>query len=197
MAGLDKTRLTRDGQRVITRLAGLLRDTCGACVLVAREEQLAELEALDVGEVFADLFPGKGPLGGLYTALEETEEDIFLVACDLPFLTAPLLTKLRDAYLALDNQAFALLPRSLHGRPTAGAARATDSDLWRPEPLCAIWSRYCRRPAYVALEAEDLSVTGFAQQVKARYLDLTSAEASLLDNINTRMELQQGLEISF
>ena len=193
MAGLDKTRLTRDGQRVISRLAGLLRAACGECVLVAREEQRTELETLNVGAVLADLFPSKGPLGGMYTALEETETDLFLVACDLPFLTAPLISKIHDAYLKLEDQAIALLPRSPLDK--TAVVHDTDSGFWRPEPLCAIWSRHCRRPAYAALDAEEFSVTGFAQQIQAHYLDLSFQEAGQLGNVNTRKELQHGLGI--
>ena len=187
MEGRDKSRLTRDGVRVLTGLAGLLREVCGECILVAREEQMQELEALDAGQVYADLFPGRGPLGGLYTALEESEADIFLVACDLPYLTKPLLERIRGAYSALQDRAFALVPR------TADLSRVEDP--WQPEPLCAIWSRHCRRPAYVALEAEELSVSNFARQVKAHWLDLTVLEAQQLRNINSPRELESGLEI--
>lgn len=188
MEGLDKTHLQRDGRRVLERLAELLRTICGSCAFVAREDQCAELEALDLGEVYADLFPSRGPLGGLYTALEETEEDILMVACDLPFLEASLLSLLRKTFETANPPRFACVPRSPD--PTH------QEDPWRMEPLCAIWSRHCKRPAYLALETQELSVTAFARTLNPITLDLCVSDALQLRNINTRHELQlPGLDI--
>lgn len=181
MEGQDKTRMLRDGRRVLERLAAILKEACGECVLVAREEQRAELEALDLGEVYGDLFPERGPLGGLYTVLEETEDDVFLVACDLPFLEMGLIEKILTEYKAQAPKIFALLPRS--------PDPSNPSDPWCPEPLCAIWSRHAKRPAYIALEAQELSLSRFAQSIHARFLDLSSEEARQLRNINTMNEL--------
>ncbi|MBI3829432.1 MAG: molybdenum cofactor guanylyltransferase [Planctomycetes bacterium] len=189
MEGQDKTRMLRDGRRVLERLAGILRGACGGCVLVAREEQRAELEALDLGEVYGDLFPDRGPLGGLYTVLEETEDDVFLVACDLPFLEQDLVEKILREYDSQVPKVFALVPRS----PDPDQA----PDPWRVEPLCAIWSRHCKRPAYIALEAQELSLTQFAHGIHARFLDLSAQEAQQLRNINTMNELNdEGLHFS-
>ncbi|MCW8129193.1 MAG: molybdenum cofactor guanylyltransferase [Planctomycetota bacterium] len=188
MEGLDKTRLRLGGVRVLERLAGLLRDACGSCVLVAREEQLGELEALDLGDVYGDLFPERGPLGGLYTVLQETGDDVFLLACDLPFLEAPLLEKILLAYRSAPKT-FAMLPRS----PDPSLA----DDPWRMEPLCAVWSQMAKRPAYLALESQELSMTAFARSLNARTLDLLPEEALHLRNINHLNELEkEGLSIS-
>lgn len=189
MEGQDKTRMLRDGQRVLERLAGILREACGECVLVGREEQRSELEALDLGDVYGDLFPERGPMGGLYTVLEETEDDIFLAACDLPFLEKNLVEKILSEYRPHASKTFALVPRS--------PDPVQSSDPWRPEPLCAVWSKHCKRPAYIALEAQDLSLTRFAHSIHARFLDLSSEEASQLRNINTVNELtDEGLTFS-
>jgi len=37
-------------------------------------------------EVIPDFLLGRGPLGGIYTALEHTKDDIVIVACDTPLL---------------------------------------------------------------------------------------------------------------
>lgn len=186
MEGQDKTRMLRDGRRVLERLAAILKEACGECVLVAREEQRAELEALDLGEVYGDLFPERGPLGGLYTVLEETEDDVFLAACDLPFLEKSLVEKILNEYKKHASKIFALVPRS--------PDPAKSSDPWRAEPLCTVWSKHCKRPAYIAMEAQELSLTRFAHGIHARYLDLSPDEAMQLRNINTVSELQdEGL----
>ena len=75
--------------------------------------------------VVTDL-PGEGPLGGILTALRSTTADWNLVcACDMPELTAPLLSRLFEAAEASDPDV--LLPASATGLP---------------EPLCAVW--HCR-----------------------------------------------------
>jgi len=181
MQGLDKTRLEREGRRVLERQVELLRGLCGDVLLLAREEQAPELEALNLAPVLADLFPGTGPLGGLYTALEDTEDEILLLACDMPFVEANLLQRLIDG-LKAQPKLFALLPRS--------PDRQTGAAPWQAEPLCAVWSRLCRRPAYMALEAQELSLTRFAESLRAAYLDLTPDEARQMYNVNTRSELQ-------
>ena len=50
----------------------------------------------DLGvEVHADLIPDVGAIGGLYTALaSSTAGRVIVVACDLPFLDAPILQRL-------------------------------------------------------------------------------------------------------
>lgn len=184
MEGRDKTRLRVEGQSVLVRQAALLRELCGDCVLLAREEQLAELEALGAGEVLADLFDGCGPLGGLYTALEETEDDVFLLACDLPFAERDLLARVLEAWRTAAPRPYALLPR---GHDAAGQPQV--------EPFCSVWSRDCRRLAYIALENRDFGVRAFAEHVKARYLDLNPAEHAQLRNINAPTDLQDGLEL--
>jgi molybdopterin-guanine dinucleotide biosynthesis protein A len=50
---------------------------------------------------FPDRLPGKGPLGGILTALEVTDQDANLfVAVDLPFLTARFLGLFNERFLA-------------------------------------------------------------------------------------------------
>jgi molybdopterin-guanine dinucleotide biosynthesis protein A len=56
-------------------------------------ERFADLRV----QIHADLVPGAGALGGLYTALEvSSAEQVIVVACDLPFLDAGLLARLAE-----------------------------------------------------------------------------------------------------
>lgn len=177
LEGGDKTRLHVHGERLIVRLADLLKPWCDECVLIGREEQLPEFEALGVGEGLADLYPGCGPFGGLYTVLEDRDEDVFLVACDMPYLTPSLLERLVLAYRMPPISFGALF-------------RVPDAGQYRLEPLCSIWSRQCRRPANVALEAGERSVSAFARSMNLRAVDLNSEEAGLLASVNFRRDLE-------
>ena len=94
--GRDKARL-RLGQRT---LLGHARAVAG------------ELD-LPVRVIRRDLVPRCGPLGGIFTALQTSRTDIELfLACDMPFVTAPLLRRLlrtlgrrRAAFVAADGLA--------------------------------------------------------------------------------------------
>jgi molybdopterin-guanine dinucleotide biosynthesis protein A len=72
--------------------------------------------------VVADRVAGAGALGGLYSALVVAPtEQVLVIACDMPFLTAPFLSRL--AALGADTEA--AVPRDARG----------------PHPLCASYQR--------------------------------------------------------
>ena len=90
--GRDKSRLVIEGRPIIVRQMEVLQRVAHDIFIVGPR---ADLYA-DLGlPVYADLIPGHGALGGLYTALEVARNDAVLaVACDLPFLDAGLLARL-------------------------------------------------------------------------------------------------------
>lgn len=116
--GQDKGALVVEGQTILERQLSAL--------------SLAATEILIVGagtprdgvRVVSDFVPGCGPLGGLHTALSEAAcEVVVVVACDMPYVTAPLLAHL--AHLA--DEAEAVVPMTEHGY----------------HPLCAAYTRAC------------------------------------------------------
>jgi molybdopterin-guanine dinucleotide biosynthesis protein A len=74
--GRDKAALEFDGQPLAERCVAVLR-VCFSEVMVVREDDT----------------PGLGPIGGLLTALRRAPE-IFVVACDMPFLDAALIREM-------------------------------------------------------------------------------------------------------
>ncbi len=83
-----------------------------------------EAARLDAPFVF-DLVEGRGPLGGFYTALTNTAAKwVFILACDMPFVTAGLIVKLSQ-FVADDNGSIgAVIPEQPDGRM---------------QPLCAFY----------------------------------------------------------
>lgn len=64
--------------------------------------------------LFSDAFPGRGALGGLYTALEAAHQSLVaVVACDMPFANPGLLALARDRLVEEDLDA--VVPRTEHG----------------------------------------------------------------------------------
>jgi len=85
LAGGLSTRMGRDKARL--RLGGR--------TLLAHVKAAARQTGLPVRVIRRDLVPRCGPLGGVYTALKTTAaEAVLLLACDMPFVTAPLLARL-------------------------------------------------------------------------------------------------------
>ena len=89
--------------------------------------------------VVVDRIVGAGALGGLYTALMEAPtEQVLVIACDMPCLTAPFLRELalRGAH------ADVTLPRDARGR----------------HPLCASYSRRVAGHLKARIDSGDLRV---------------------------------------
>jgi molybdopterin-guanine dinucleotide biosynthesis protein A len=174
--GRDKSALLVGGVRILDRQLAVLRDVAGHLMIVANDPD----RYADAGvQVVADLVPGAGPLGGIYTALAvaPTAQTI-VVACDLPFLTSAWLEHLAAAGRDID----AAVPRSRAG----------------VEPLCAAYSRGCLEPIRRRLEARDLAVRGFLADVRVREIgpeeiDAFDPDGTLLSNLNTPLDYRRAL----
>ena len=116
------------GERLIERVINRLSRVASETVVVVAEESRAEgLDLPDGVRTAADIYPGHGSLGGIFTGLSAARGDYgIVVACDMPFLNTGLLQFMVD--LAPDFDV--VVPR-LDGRP---------------EPLHAIYSKSCLEP---------------------------------------------------
>lgn len=79
--GSDKARALRDGEPLICGVARILGPVARSVTVVAASEGVYE----DLGlRTIGDLVPGKGPLGGLITALKDRPGEgwLILAACD-------------------------------------------------------------------------------------------------------------------
>ena len=134
-------------QRVIDRLAPIADEVI---VTTNRPEEYAFLNL----PLFPDLKPGRGALGGLYTALASaTRETVAVVACDMPFASISLFKYMNE--LLETDQADVAIARSEHG----------------PEPLHAVYRRATCVPAIeAAIAADEWKVIAWFPQVKVRFL---------------------------
>lgn len=130
-----------------------------------------------------DLIPGRGALGGLYTALSSaTCNFVAVVACDMPFASPMLLET--AGRLMVEEDADVVIPESAEGL----------------EPLHAVYRRRTCVPAIeAAIAADKWKVISWFPQVIVRVLK--SHEIKLLDpsglcfwNLNTPEEFSQAEE---
>jgi molybdopterin-guanine dinucleotide biosynthesis protein A len=169
--GQDKSRLIVEGRSIIERQVDVLRSVADDVFLVAHDpERFADLQL----PVFPDLISGAGAIGGILTALESTTADrVLVVACDMPFLVAGLLSALATLAESGDG-AWVVTTRG-------------------PEPLLACYRQPARTGISEAIAAGDLRASALGDRLTMRAL--TEAEVAafgpvdrLLANLNTPEE---------
>jgi molybdopterin-guanine dinucleotide biosynthesis protein A len=133
-------------------------------------------------KLVTDIYPGKGPLGGVYTGLlNSTSFHNLVVASDMPFLNQALLHYMIQV--------------------------ATDFDLVVPrvgdlvEPLHAIYARNCLEPLEQMLGHNELSLHRLFPRVRTRYVEADEIERFDPEhlsffNVNTRADLSKAEEIT-
>jgi molybdopterin-guanine dinucleotide biosynthesis protein A len=161
-------------QRVIERLAP------AADELLITTNQPENFGFLNL-PLIADVKPGRGPLGGLYTALLSAKHpSVAVVACDMPFASAPLLLAAAD----------------LLTREGADVVIAETPEGF--EPLHAVYRRGTCIPAIeAAIEADQWRVISWFPKVTVRRL--TTDELNRYDpdglafrNVNTPEEFAEA-----
>lgn len=174
--GQSKPRLELGGepllQRVLRPLVALFDDV----FVVSSDMSLAEFGV----PVVADMAEG-GPLAGVYTALSYAERrHCLIVACDMPFLSAPLLRYMSELAPEVDVVA----PRDARG--------------WHP--LHAVYARAVGPAAAARLERDRRAIHELFADVRCR--EVTPAELARfgrpgrdpLLNLNTPEDLEVARE---
>ena len=151
-------------------------------VVAADAARAAALPLAPGTRTVVDAFPGCGPLGGIYTGLGAARTEWSLVvACDLPFLSPPLLR-----YLAGLRHGVDIVAPIIDGRP---------------EPTHALYSRRCRPAIAARLQAGQLKTADLFDDVRVRYVDETEMrrfDPELLSffNINRPADLARALQLA-
>jgi len=122
--------------------------------------------------VYKDVIPNKGPLGGLYTALEYSRAPIvLLLACDMPSIN-------REGIKSLISLA-----------ERGKIIVATDAK--QISPLFACYPRSLKENVEKALLADELKMQDFVSKQSHKLLDLNALDnEEVLQNLNTVGELK-------
>jgi len=176
--GRDKALLPFLGRPLILRVVERLAALADEVVVTANNS--ADYAFLGL-PLFADLEPGRGALGGLYTALHAAQHPLVAIAaCDMPFASRALFEYERD--LLIETGADVVIPSTVEGS----------------EPLHAVYRRVTCLPAIKdALAAGEWKLIAWFPAVKVR--TLTPAETARHDpqglaflNLNTPEEFRQA-----
>ncbi len=125
-----------------------------------------------------DIYPGKGPLGGIYSSLLKSDSLYNLVvACDMPFLNISLLK-----YMLQSASDYDVIIPKIGGRA---------------EPLHAIYSKKCLGPIKELLDHNVLRIISFFDKVRVKWMEedeidkFDQKHLSFL-NINTQTDLERA-----
>ena len=165
-------------ERVILRLSSLVSDII---IVVATEQSFLQFIDYPKLRVVADVYPGKGPLGGIYTGLAASDSfHSLVVASDMPFLNQNLLSYMMHLAPSFDL----VIPRL--------------GDM--VEPLHTVYSQNCLTHIEQLLRQNNLGALELISRVNVRYVDVMEInrfdpEHLSFFNINTEEDLKKAREL--
>lgn len=131
-------------------------------------------------ECLVDIFPEKGPLGGIYSALELIDTSyVFVFACDMPFLNTSLIKSMIGR---IDKRYDAIVPLN------RGYA----------EPLHAIYSQSSKETILNYVVQNQLSVHSLFNKISTLFIREEETEAfgnNMFFNINVMEDYKKALDI--
>jgi molybdopterin-guanine dinucleotide biosynthesis protein A len=171
--GTNKAWLRLGEETFLERLLSRLSVFPEVLISAAGEAEYARLGF----PVIADVYPGTGPLGGLYSALKFCRSSYLLaLGCDKPLFETALGIYLADRAPGFD----AVVPVTQDGRI---------------QPLCAVYAKSCGEILLGQIKSENYRLTAALKKMRTLYIPLsqTSFSDRLLANINTPEDYSQLL----
>ena len=147
-------------------------------IVISERQSKSAFNSYSPAKTVVDLYPGKGPLAGIYTGLVHSSNSCNLaVACDMPFLNADLLHYMIDLSADFDI----VIPR-------IGDYR---------EPLHAIYSQACLHPMEGLLDEGNRKISDLLDLVRVKYVERDEIERFdplhlSFFNINTGADLERA-----
>ncbi|HZB26592.1 MAG TPA: molybdenum cofactor guanylyltransferase [Vicinamibacterales bacterium] len=179
MGGADKSSLPLGGERILDRQLSALRTLTDSILVVGGAQ--GRYEALGLRTV-PDAIPAGGAMAGIYSAIVASPHAwTLVVACDMPFLSAPLLLELAARRSALID---VVMPRTPDGL----------------QPLCALYSERCAPSLRSRLERGLLRASEIVGDVRVEELgpDEIAAydpDGLMFVNVNTPHDYERAKEV--
>jgi len=170
---ITKSFIKLGNKTIIEDIIDTLTQMFDSIIVVANEQE--KYSELKVSSVVRDIIPHKGPLGGIYTGLVNSDSIYnFVVACDMPFIESQLISLLLNHIDGYD-----IIVPEYNGFI---------------EPLYGIYSKNCINIILDHIKKNDLKVRNIFQKLKVKYVDcnrLPDAHNAFF-NINTPKDLDQA-----
>lgn len=181
--GHDKVLETVGDKSLLQQAIAGVSSLCDEIIIVTdRERAIPQLTSRRKVKMAVDIFPGKGPLGGIYTGLTVSDSYYNLaIACDMPFLNQALL-----GYMIQLTDGFdVVIPRTGN----------------MVEPLHAVYAKGCMGPIEDMIKRDNLNLYELLDMVKVRYveadeIDKYDPEHLSFFNINTKADLEIARQLA-
>jgi molybdopterin-guanine dinucleotide biosynthesis protein A len=169
--GRDKALIEFHGRPMLDRALDELEQHCAELLVIGEIERYGHVGPF----VIADEWPGKGPLGGITTAMRYASNDrLLVIACDMPALTGRLFDSLKAQ---LGTATDAVVPRH-------------DGLV---EPLAAAYHRSAQPAFRRCIELDVLKMSDALSQVRTNFMEVIPGRdgwpADLFRNINAPGDL--------
>src|SRR6476646_8037030 len=173
--GQDKAAVTLNGRTLLEHALAALRGVCREVSILGRHDLYGSL-----APVYEDIFPGCGPLGGIYVALSNSQTQFnLIIAVDTPFLVPEFLSYLAE-------------------RAIASAAVVTTPEINDyTQPLCTVYSLDFLPIAEHALRLGNYKITPLfaktkTQVIKESALKRFAFATDMFENLNTPEDLERA-----
>jgi molybdopterin-guanine dinucleotide biosynthesis protein A len=173
--GTEKAFLELDGHLLIDRMINIAKSVSESMRIVGPKQKFSAF-----GQIVTDVYPDRGPLGGIHAALSisPTEYNLML-AIDMPFVETRFLKYLLQE--AHQTQALVVVPKVGGGY----------------QPLCACYRKAFAEVADKALARGDNKVDALFQPGITRVIDEAEfaqlgLPPTMFQNLNTREEYEKA-----
>ena len=165
--GIDKSMLPIKNQPIIKYICDQLHGTFSQ-ILISTDD--VEKYAFLGFDCVPDRMPGQGPLVGIASALEASENELnFIIACDIPYVDIRFVRKMLTEAQAADM----VIPTHDNGKH---------------EPLFAIYNKSALKAMNQVLSSGKRKISDAFSHCKVRYIKL---KAKQLINLNTMEEYEE------
>jgi molybdenum cofactor guanylyltransferase len=174
--GHDKALAIVQGEPILERVLRCLKEVSEHVMIIGEREAYRSFNV----PVIADAVDGSGPLGGIVTALRNSPtEFMFVVGCDMPFLSSRLLQAMANE----PRDADVLIPYLDDYNGFSGY-----------QPLHALYSVRCVQPIMARLSRDELKIKLFLDDVdtrtlNSRWLRQYDPDLQSFTNVNTPDDL--------
>jgi molybdopterin-guanine dinucleotide biosynthesis protein A len=166
--GSDKGLLLYRGKPLVQYSIDLLKPFCSELLISTQNREYAQFGLPMIADEITDC----GPMGGIYSSLKSTNADIlFVLACDMPFVTPETVVKL----LSCNHEFDCLVPRVNE----------------KLEPLCAIYSRKLFKKIEGRILAGNLALHSLILESDCCFVDFNDRIEDFR-NFNTPGEIEQA-----
>lgn len=177
MRGKNKAFVSIGGIPIIRRTLSIFREIFKEIIIVTNSPR--DFSVFKKGSIItSDLIKNSGPLAGIYSALSvTTQEAVFFVACDMPFLHNGFIQEQINCFRK--SRCDCLLPRIGN----------------LAQPIHAIYKKSLESDIRkFILDNQDRSLAAFLKTVNTRYLDLENSEfyRRIFMNVNTPEDLKNA-----